>query len=91
MNVHFKNITAAYPSIREEHPVSVLVFKTNLRFKKDIKQLTPVLHAAAGIIRWNVDKEDIDHVLRVETTQLHPKDVIGLVTNAGFFCEELPD
>ena len=95
MNVHFKNIAAARPPLPEkivrEKNIEVLVFKTNLKFKKDIDLIAPVLTHNRGIIRWNVDQQDIDNVLRIETLQLQTEDVIGLVTNAGYFCEELPD
>jgi len=71
--------------------ITVLVFKTNLQFKKDVNRLSPVLGNVADIIRWNVDREDIDKVLRIETRVLTAQEIIRLVNNAGYFCEELPD
>jgi hypothetical protein len=91
MNVHFKNINSAGPSILKKQPVQVLVFKTSLRFKKDVRQIEPLMNAQPGIMCWNVDREDIDHVLRIETMHLHPQDIIRLMNQAGYFCEELPD
>jgi hypothetical protein len=90
MNVHLKNILPEQSSSSKEG-MAVLVFKTNLQFKKDVALLEPVLNQATGILRWNVDRQDIDHVLRIETTCLVPQDIIQLVTNAGYHCEELPD
>ena len=90
MNVHFKNITSVRSSERETR-AQVLVFKTNLQFRKDVKQLAPVLNAIQGIIRWNVDQNDVDNVLRIETVQPGVEDIIRIVTSAGYFCEELPD
>jgi hypothetical protein len=92
MNVHLKNknITGARPSFREM-AVTVLVFKTNLQFKKDVNRLSPVLSKISGILRWNVDREDIDKVLRIETRVLTAQEIICLVNKAGYFCEELPD
>ena len=92
MNVHLKNknITGVRPSFREM-AVTVLVFKTNLQFKKDVNRLSPVLSKISGILRWNVDREDIDKVLRIETRVLTAQEIIRLVNNAGYFCEELPD
>jgi len=92
MNVHLKNknITAVRPSFREM-TITVLVFKTNLQFKKDVNRLSPVLGNTADIIRWNVDRDDIDKVLRIETRGLTAQEIIRLVNNAGYFCEELPD
>jgi copper chaperone CopZ len=92
MNVHLKNknITGVRPSFREM-TITVLVFKTNLQFKKDINRLSPVLSNISGILRWNVDREDIDKVLRIETRILTAQEIIRLVNNAGYICEELPD
>ena len=90
MNVHFQNI-ASVRSSELETRAQVLVFKTNLQFRKDVKQLAPVLNAIQGIIRWNVDQNDVDNVLRIETVQPGVEDIIRTVTNAGYFCEELPD
>jgi len=92
MNVHLKNknITGTRPSFREM-TITVLVFKTNLQFKKDVNRLSPVLCNVSDIIRWNVDREDIDKVLRIETRVLTAREIIHLVNKAGYFCEELPD
>lgn len=69
----------------------VLVFRTNIRFKKDVRDVGNVLDTIPGIRRWNVDREDTDKVLRIESQQLSPAVVIEIVTAAGFFCEELPE
>jgi len=69
----------------------VLVFKTNLVSAKDIHRISPLLSDTPGILRWNVDEHDIDNVLRIETSWLLPGDIIRVVTDAGYLCEELPD
>lgn len=71
--------------------LEVLVFRTNIRFKKDLKLIGPVLDKQSGVQRWNVDREDSDKVLRVESRTLRAGDIIQLVTRAGFDCEELPE
>lgn len=90
MNVHFNNINNAHSSSRTAG-MQVLVFKTNLRFKKDLRQVSPVLNNEPGILKWNVDLADVDKVLRIETTRLTEQDVITLVTDAGYCCVALPD
>ena len=89
MNVHFNNIILTGSSASSE--LQVLVFKTNLRLKKDLRLISPVLDKMAGILRWNVDQQDIDHVLRIETLCLQEQEIIALVTGAGYCCEQLPD
>jgi hypothetical protein len=89
MNVHFNNIIHSQSSAISG--LQVLVFKTNLRLKRDLRLISPVLNAATGILRWNVDQHDIDNVLRVETHRLQEQEIIVLVTGAGYYCEQLPD
>lgn len=69
--------------------MKVLVFKTNLRFKKQINAVTPHINNLLGIARWNVDLDDIDKVLRIESTDLSPRSVEAILQQAGYFCEEL--
>ncbi len=69
----------------------ILVFKTNILSRKEVKRLGLVLHKLAGVCRWNVDLMDIDKVLRIETEGLQAQEIIDVLTEAGYFCEELPD
>ena len=47
--------------------MEVLVFKTNLRFKKQINAVTPLIDTMQGILKWNVDLYDKDKILRIES------------------------
>lgn len=69
--------------------MQVLVFKTNLMNANCIQQVAPILKDHPHIHRWNVDLQDCDNILRIETEQLQGKAIEDMVTNAGFFCEEL--
>jgi copper chaperone len=69
--------------------MEVLVFKTNLRFKKQITALTPHINNLQGINRWNVDLDDKDKILRIESVDLCPRSVETTLQEAGYFCEEL--
>ena len=69
----------------------VLVFKTNILTDEDVEKIRWVLTSESNITRWNIDRDDIDKVLRIECDQLQPDAVIRLLRNAGFECEELPD
>ena len=75
----------------ETNKIKVLVFKSNISGRDGIKVLQPVMDNHTAIIRWNVDHQDVDNVLRIETTSLNPWEVERLVATAGFYCEELPD
>ncbi len=71
--------------------MNVLIFKTNIRLKKDLERIRPVLSAYESIIKWNVDRHDIDKVLRIESTSDDPLEIIKTIEKAGFHCEELQD
>jgi hypothetical protein len=67
----------------------IFVFKTNIRSKADKKTVQPLLDAHTCIERWNVDLEDCDCVLRIESATLDPQQVIRLINHHGFECCEL--
>ena len=69
----------------------VLVFKTNILSDEDVEKIGHVLASENNITRWNIDRDDIDKVLRIECDQLQPEAVIKVLRDAGFECEELPD
>ena len=69
----------------------VLVFKTNILSDEDVEKIGRVLALEGNITRWNIDRDDIDKVLRIECDQLQPEAIIKLLRDAGFECEELPD
>lgn len=75
----------------KKSPEAVLVFKTNINYKKDIKKLSPVLSANPQIIKWNVDSEDVDNVLRIVPEKISAEEIIRIVEEQGYNCEELPD
>ena len=69
----------------------VLVFKTNILSDEDVEKISHVIASESNITRWNIDRDDIDKVLRIECDQLQPEAVIKVLRDAGFECEELPD
>jgi hypothetical protein len=71
--------------------MNTLIFKTNIRFKKDLGIIQPLLSAYKSIIQWNVDRDDADNVLRVVSTSNDPVGIIKTINEAGYLCEELPD
>jgi len=71
--------------------MQILVFKTNIRYKKDITTIRPYMDGEPKINRWNVDLKDSDKILRIETKSLSPIFIESLVQKAGHYCEELKD
>ena len=68
----------------------VLVFKTNISTDSEVTLVGELL-ANERISKWNIDREDIDNVLRIECDRTNPFVVIQRLRSAGFECEELPD
>lgn len=69
--------------------MDILVFKTNLRYKKNISEAVSYIEKIPGISRWNVDLKDRDKVLRIEANNLAPRLVEETLTNIGYYCKEL--
>lgn len=69
--------------------MQVLVFKTNLTNARHVGKVKPYLAAHPQIQRWNVDLQDCDNILRIETEQLPPVEVKKILLKAGYLCEEL--
>ncbi|MBI3259158.1 MAG: hypothetical protein HYZ54_06770 [Ignavibacteriae bacterium] len=66
----------------------ILIFKTNIHSPIDMEAIAPHLDSP-HIIRWSVDREDIDRVLRIEATHDASTEIINTIQKAGYLCEEL--
>ena len=72
--------------------MELLIFQTNIASKKKVDILTPMFNKHTEILKWSVDLEDIDHVLRIEAvSSLQEKDVIELLQLQGIQIEVLKD
>jgi len=70
-------------------PMEILVFKTNILQEDDVEKVTFMMNEDVRIKRWTVDREDCDKVLRVEANEVLPDEIINLIKQAGYACEEL--
>ncbi|MEM6812997.1 MAG: hypothetical protein AAF600_01230 [Bacteroidota bacterium] len=69
----------------------ILIFKTSVKDLKDIEVLKSELNKVPTMVRWNFDLEDIDNVLRVESTQDVSTELVHVLNDKGFECEDLDD
>ncbi len=69
--------------------MEVLVFKTNLQQADDVERVTTTMNEEQRILKWTVDREDCDKVLRVESDHILADEVAALIRQAGYSCEEL--
>ncbi len=71
--------------------LQVVVLKTKIHSEEDVQQLAEVLENVDNILKWSVDRQDSDKVLRVETFNTTTEEIMDLLGNNQIFCEELPD
>ncbi|MFY0672497.1 MAG: cation transporter [Bacteroidia bacterium] len=63
-------------------------FKTNINCGNCIASVTPFMNKEIDIESWEVDTENLDKVLTVET-DLSKEEVVKVVEEAGFKAEPL--
>ena len=71
--------------------MNVFVYRTDIDSDYDLEGIDELLSSHETILRWNVDRDDVDKVLRIESTADNAEELLRTVAGAGFFCEELKD
>ena len=71
--------------------MEILVFKTNVENMKHVQRLYSLLKSIQGVLKWNIDTEDVDKVLRVEVVSVAPGKIEMTLQKAGYYCKELED
>ena len=72
--------------------MKLFIFKTDINTKQKVESMNDVLGRDNEIIDVSIDLEDIDNVLRVETTDfIEESDIVNRVHSKGFYCTELAD
>ena len=70
--------------------MNLLIFRTDIKTKKKVKSIKPLLVNNLNIIDWSIDIKDIDNVLRIEAKEnVTENEIIQLITNQGFYCGDL--
>ena len=69
----------------------IYIFKTSVKSKKSIKVLTPQLNEIESISNWNFDLEDCDNILRIDSQSDIVENIIKILNDFDFECEELND
>lgn len=70
---------------------NLFIFGTNIKTERDRKIITELLNSNKEIQHWNIDLEDIDSVLRIETQTLNAVQIIKIITEQNFKCAELSE
>lgn len=70
--------------------MEVLVFRTSLENLKQVQMISSILKNHPLILRWSVDLEDWERVLRIEVTDGDSENEIAESIRAlGIDCEDL--
>ena len=67
----------------------IYVFKTSVRNKKHIRRLSPFLNNLLQQSKWNLDLEDCDKILRIDSEENIVGEITDLLNTHKFYCEEL--
>jgi len=68
---------------------NILIFKTNIQTEFDKLRIKNVLDASQKVLKWNIDMDDPDRVLRIVSDSLRPDQIISVLEYVGFECSEL--
>ncbi len=71
--------------------MSTLKFKTNINCNGCIAKVTPSLNSAGGIDKWEVDTNNPQKILTIQTNGLSEADIITVVKDAGYQAVRLDD
>jgi copper chaperone len=71
--------------------MKTLKFKTNINCNGCITKVTPSLNGAEGIDKWEVDTNNPQKILTIQTASLSEADIITVVKNAGYQAVGLND
>jgi len=70
----------------------LLILKTNINTKEKIKTIESLFNKHPNIIKWSIDMEDIDNVLKIKVSKyFNENDIINIIQTQGFNCNELDD
>ena len=69
--------------------MDILVFSTSVKERRQVSRVTTLLTKIPAIMQWNLDLEDCDNILRIESDGVCPRKIETLLQKAGIQCQEL--
>ncbi|TBN04905.1 hypothetical protein EYD45_06485 [Hyunsoonleella flava] len=74
-----------------ELKTQLFILRTDIGTQQKVKQVKSFFDSNTDIIKWSIDTEDIDNVLKIKATKnLSEADIINQLKTQGFFCDVLP-
>ncbi|HOV36359.1 MAG TPA: hypothetical protein PLJ19_07335 [Dysgonamonadaceae bacterium] len=67
----------------------ILIFRTSISKKQDVKRVGRLLDACGRVEKWNVDFEDWEKVLRIECNGINAVEVASMLREINIQAIEL--
>jgi len=67
----------------------ISIFRTSVESTEDLNKLRPYLNSIMEDLKWTVDLFDSDKILRVISGLNKNQEIIAVVNELGFECENL--
>lgn len=67
----------------------ISIFKTSVDSHEDLTRLKPSLNFLSDDLKWTIDLYDADRILRVVSTVDRNSEVISVLNDLGFHCENM--
>lgn len=64
-------------------------FKTNINCGGCISKVKPVLDTAEGINKWEVDTDDADKILKVNSEGISEDEIVAIIKAKGFNIKKI--
>ncbi len=69
--------------------MDILIFRTSVNKSKQLKTVGKLFNHCSQIVKWNIDMEDWEKVLRIESNCITPQEVIQMLRNVNVFASEM--
>ena len=70
----------------------LFLFKTDIETKNKVKTIKLFLDSHPSVIKWSIDIQNIDNVLKIEAkNDLSKNHIINQIKTQGFYCYPLAD
>jgi len=67
--------------------METLKFKTNVNCGGCVATVTPHMNQVKGIVSWNVDTNNPDKILSIETENVAPEEIKSILNGVGYQAE----
>lgn len=68
----------------------LLILRTDINTDEKLKTIEPFFNKHPNVLKWSIDIEDVDNVLKIKVSKyFNENDIINVIKNRGFNCSDL--